>query len=256
LRKILITNDDGFEADGLKALVEALKDLAHITIVAPSSEKSACSSSITLKFPLRFISVGDDFYKLEDGTPADCIYLAMHAFFEKNKPDLIISGINKGANLGEDTLYSGTLAGAIEGAINGIPSVAISQVMTKTEFGTHDYSYDNAQGLIRDLVQKIFKDGFPLGDRKVLNINVPNLPNQKLKGVKVTQLGHRLYSNDAHRHTNPRGEEFFWLGLHPLKFKEKQNSDWSAVCEGYASVTPIKLDMTSVQDLDKIKKWI
>ena len=133
MKQILITNDDGYESDGLLALIEAVKDLGQVTIVAPATEKSACGHSLTLTRPLRFVSVGDDFYKLDDGTPSDCVYLALHSIFEENKPDLVLSGINRGANMGEDITYSGTASGAMEAALHGIPSIALSQVMTKTE---------------------------------------------------------------------------------------------------------------------------
>ena len=133
MKKILITNDDGYESEGLLALIDALKDMAHITVVAPSSEKSACGHSLTLTRPLSFVSVGDDFFKLDDGTPSDCIYLALHSMFENNKPDLVISGINKGSNMGEDITYSGTAAGAMEGVLQGVPAIAISQVMDFTQ---------------------------------------------------------------------------------------------------------------------------
>ncbi|MCD8476655.1 MAG: 5'/3'-nucleotidase SurE, partial [Sulfurospirillum sp.] len=129
MKRILITNDDGFESAGLHALARALRPLGHVTIVAPSSEKSACGHSLTLTRPLRFISLEETFFKLDDGTPTDCIYLSLNALFEgENKPDLIVSGINKGSNLGEDITYSGTASAAMEGALHGVPSIAISQV--------------------------------------------------------------------------------------------------------------------------------
>ena len=153
MKKILITNDDGYESEGLLALIDALKDMAHITVVAPSSEKSACGHSLTLTRPLSFVSVGDDFFKLDDGTPSDCIYLALHSMFENNKPDLVISGINKGSNMGEDITYSGTAAGAMEGVLQGVPSIAISQVMDFTE-PMGDFTL--AKQAIRAIVEKIF----------------------------------------------------------------------------------------------------
>lgn len=256
MKKILITNDDGYEADGLHALVEAVKDIAEVTVVAPALEKSACGHGITLTRPLRFVSVGDNFYKLDDGTPSDCVYLALNTMFEKDKPDLVISGINRGANMGEDITYSGTAAGAMEGVLNGIPSIAISQVMTKTEDGSYDYDLDLAKEVIRDLVLKIFGEKFPLPERKFLNINIPNIEKEQFKGLRVTKAGYRHYGNDAHMHRNPRGEEYYWLGLHPLDFKEDANSDYRAILDGYASVTPVMLDLTSYDDIEDLKKWI
>ncbi len=256
MKKILITNDDGYEADGLLALIDALKDLASLTIVAPALEKSACGHGITLTRPLRFVSVGNDFYKLDDGTPSDCVYLALNTIFDQQKPDLIISGINRGANMGEDITYSGTAAGAMEGVLNGVPSIAISQVMTKTEDGSYDYSLDIAKEVIRDIVLKIFEGNFPLPERKFLNINVPNIERENYKGLRVTKAGYRHYGNDAHMHRNPRGEEYYWLGLHPLDFRKEKNSDYQAIVDGYTSVTPVKLDLTSYEDLNTIEKWI
>lgn len=256
MKTILITNDDGFRADGLKALVKALKDIANVIVVAPWSEKSACSHSITLKSPMRFVKIDSNFYALEDGSPSDCIYLALHTMFKVAPPDLIISGINKGANLGEDTIYSGTVAGAMEGAIYGINSIAISQVMQKTDKG-YDYSYKNATVFIKELVQKIFDKGFPLGDRKILNVNIPHIPDNKpLNGTKLTSLAYRLYGNDAHLHTNPRGDDYYWLGLHPLKFKDQENTDWNAIKNGFASITPLKINLTSTEDLTPLNEWI
>lgn len=257
MKKILITNDDGYEGDGLKALREALEDIAQLIVVAPASEKSACGHGITLKAPLRFIGLDDDFYKLDDGTPADCVYLALNTMFEDgNKPDLIISGINRGANLGEDVTYSGTAAAAMEGCIYGIPSIAISQVMTKTEDGSYDYNYENAKIVIKGIVEKIFNGEFPLEDRKFLNINIPNLPKGELKGIRATKKAYRFYGNDAHMHRNPRGEEYYWLGLHPLDFRDEIGTDYKAIQEGYASITPIKVDMTSHEDVEGVEKWI
>ena len=145
MKKILITNDDGYESAGLLALIEALDGLGQITVVAPSTEKSACGHSLTLTRPLSFISVGDDFYKLDDGTPSDCVYLALHSLFEESKPDLLISGINKGSNMGEDITYSGTAAAAMEAVLHSVPAIAISQVMDFTQpLGDFAYTLSGA----------------------------------------------------------------------------------------------------------------
>ncbi|MCV6608741.1 MAG: 5'/3'-nucleotidase SurE [Campylobacterales bacterium] len=256
MKEILITNDDGYEADGIHALVDAVKNLAKVTVVAPALEKSACGHGITLTRPLRFVSIDDDFYKLDDGTPSDCIYLALNTLYENKKPDLVISGINRGANMGEDITYSGTAAGAMEGVLNGVPSIAISQVMTKTEDGSYDYSLDLAKDVIKDIVTKIFDGEFPLPERRFLNINVPNITKDLYKGYQITKAGYRHYGNDAHMHRNPRGEEYYWLGLHPLDFKEEKGSDYQAILDGYTSITPVMLDLTSYDDIDNLKKWI
>lgn len=254
MKTILITNDDGYESIALKALIEALSGLARIIVVAPASEKSACGHGLTLTKPLRFIKISDDFYKLDDGTPADCVYLALNTF--DIKPNLIISGINIGSNMGEDVTYSGTVAGAMEGAIREIPSLAISQIIDDKSM-VFDSDFILAKEIVRDLVGKILNATFPLTGRKLLNINIPKVKKSDYKGIKITQLGYRIYGNDAHLRRNPRGEEYYWLGLHPLAWNERaeNNSDFKAVFEGYTSITPIMLDLTSYEDINAMEKW-
>ncbi len=258
MKKILITNDDGFESLGLKALREALQELGEVMVVVPASEKSACGHSLTLTRPLRFIELDDNFYKLEDGTPTDCIYLALSSLYpDGSRPDLIVSGINRGANMGEDITYSGTVAGAMEGAIYGIASFAISQVCNnnceKTEM---EIGYDQASFVAKDIAKKILYEGFPLAERKCLNINVP--PTKKFKGYKITKAGYRIYFNQAHLHRNPRGIEYWWLGLHPLEWRssEEKNCDFEAIRQGFVSITPIKADLTAYEDIERLRSWI
>ncbi|SMC10030.1 5'/3'-nucleotidase SurE [Nitratiruptor tergarcus] len=258
MRRILITNDDGFESLGLQALIEAVKDLGEILVVVPASEKSACGHSLTLTKPLRFVELADNFYKLEDGTPSDCVYLALHALYPDGiKPDLILSGINRGANMGEDITYSGTVAGAMEAALYDIPAVALSQVCNSNCEETEiKIGYDNAKKVAREIAQKILHEGFPLERRKLLNINIP--PVKNIKGYKITKAGYRLYANEAHLHRNPRGLEYWWLGLHPLEWErsEARDCDFEAVYEGYVSITPIKADLTAYEELNKLKNWL
>ena len=255
MKEILITNDDGYESPGLFALIEALKGLAKITVVAPSTEKSACGHSLTLTRPLSFISVDDDFYKLDDGTPSDCVYLALHSIFEEKKPDLLISGINKGSNMGEDITYSGTCAGAMEAVLHGVPAIAISQVM---DFSQPIGNFDLAKRAIYYLCKKILDGEFPLKEREFLNINVP-YESTDLE-FEVTYAGYRYYANDAHLHRNPRGMEYYWLGLHPLEFKPRNNQhklcDFEAIEQGKVSITPIKLDMSAYESIEALDKWI
>lgn len=254
MKNILITNDDGYESPALKALIDVLKNLANVIVVAPASEKSACGHGLSLTRPLRFIKIEDNFYKLDDGTPADCIYLALNTF--KITPDLIISGINIGSNMGEDVTYSGTVAGAMEGAIREIPSLAVSQVISN-KFEAYSYDFSLAQEIIHDIVKNILNGTFPLSKRKLLNINIPQIKKNKYKGIKITQLGYRIYGNDAHLNRNPRGEEYYWLGLHPLAWEERAegNSDFKAVFDGYTSITPLMLDLTSYDDLQSLNTW-
>ena len=255
MKEILITNDDGYESPGLIALVEALEGLGRVTVVAPTTEKSACGHSLTLTRPLSFICVGDDFYKLDDGTPSDCVYLAFHSIFDVKKPDLVISGINKGSNMGEDITYSGTAAGAMEAVLHGVPSIAVSQVMDFTQ-PIGDFAL--AKKAVRTLVEKIFAGEFPLREREFLNVNIPH-NTEELK-FAVTYAGYRYYANDAHLHRNPRGLEYYWLGLHPLEYKRRSEQeglcDFDAIEQGMVSVSPIKLDMTAYDSMKKLQEWL
>lgn len=241
-------------------LVKALKELENVrvTVVAPANEKSACGHSLTLVRPLRFVSVEDDFYKLDDGTPSDCVYLSLSTMFEEAKPDLLISGINRGSNMGEDITYSGTAAGAMEGVLHDIPSIAISQVM---DFTNPDGNFALAQETIKALVSKIREGNFPLPARQFLNVNIP--PEVEEAEIKVTYAGYRHYANDSHLHRNPRGEEFHWLGLHPLDFSKREGeaqhakmSDYEAIEAGYISITPIMLDLSAYKSMQDLEAWI
>lgn len=258
--KILVTNDDGYEANGLLALVEALRELedVSVTVVAPANEKSACGHSLTLVRPLRFVGVGDDFYKLDDGTPTDCVYLSLSTMFAESKPDLLISGINRGSNMGEDITYSGTAAGAMEGVLHDIPSIAISQVM---DFSDPAGDFTLAQKTIKKLVTKIRDGVYPLPQREFLNVNIPaGLDDAQMR---VTYAGYRHYANDSHLHRNPRGEEYHWLGLHPLAFSPRKGktehenmSDYEAIEAGFISITPIMLDLSAYRSIKKLKEWV
>ena len=255
--KILVTNDDGYEAKGLLSLVKALKELegVEVTVVAPANEKSACGHSLTLIRPLRFVSVDDDFYKLDDGTPSDCVYLSLSTLYENEKPDLLVSGINRGSNMGEDITYSGTAAGAMEGVLHDVPSIAISQVM---DFSNPDGDFALASNTIKELVSKIKNGSFPLPPREFLNVNIPwGVDEAK---IKVTYAGYRFYANDSHVHRNPRGEEHYWLGLHPLNFAPREGaqgmSDHEAIEAGFISITPIMLDLSAYKSMKKLEEWI
>jgi 5'-nucleotidase len=255
--KILVTNDDGYDAQGLLALVKTLRDIedVEVMVVAPSSEKSACGHSLTLTRPLRFVSVDDNFYKLDDGTPTDCVYLSLSAIYGDDKPDLVVSGINRGSNMGEDITYSGTAAGAMEGVLHDIPSIAISQVM---DFSDPQGEYTLATKTIKELVIKIKEGSFPLPSREFLNVNIPS--NVKDAKMRVTYAGHRFYANDSHMHRNPRGEEHYWLGLHPLNFSPRDGkeglSDYEAVEMGDISITPIMLDLSAYKSMQSLKEWV
>ena len=257
--EILITNDDGFEAEGLHKLKEAIEKIegVHVTVVAPANEKSACGHSLTLHHPLKFTEIDDDFYKLADGTPSDCVYLSLSAIYgDEKKPDLVISGINKGSNMGEDITYSGTASAAMEAVLHDIPAIAISQVV---DFSEPFVDYTLAAKTAKKLATKILQGNFPLPKREFLNVNVPS--NVKEAPIKTTYAGYRHYVNDAHLHRNPRGEEYYWLGLHPLAFdvrkgKEHLLCDYDAITQGCISVTPVKLDMSAYESIEKLQEWL
>ncbi len=257
-KNILITNDDGYESEGLLALTNALKELEDVivTVVAPSTEKSACSHSLTLTRPLRFIEVDDNFFKLDDGTPSDCIYLAKNTLF-KTLPDLVVSGINRGSNMGEDITYSGTAAGAMEAVLQGIPAFSISQVCSDNYTSLETHGYELASKVAKDIALKILNKEIVLPEREFLNINIPPIKPSEFQGYKITEVGYRLYGNDAHLHRNPRGEEYYWLGVHPLEWKKRSDEkmcDLEAVENGYISITPIHLNLTSYNTLKELEK--
>jgi len=260
MKHILITNDDGYESVGLKALIEALSPLAKITVVAPAIEKSACGHSFTLTKPLRLVSVDDDFYKIDNGTPTDCVFISLNTLFKSNKkPDLVISGINIGSNMGEDITYSGTAAAAMEAVLQGIPAIAISQVCKdKCHHIANGWDFALAKKIIKDVTKKILNNEFPLGERKFLNINIPQTSIEECKGIKITKAGYREYANDTHRHVNPRGEEYYWIGTNPLIWKKSSDSscDFEAIKANFVSITPIHLDMTSYNDIHILQEWL
>lgn len=259
MKRILITNDDGFDSKGLLALVEALKPLGHVTVVAPTTEKSACGHSLTLTRPLHFVKLKENFYKLDDGTPTDCIFLSLTKLFKDNeKPDIVISGINIGANMGEDITYSGTASAAMEAVLQGIPAIAISQVYNNSGETIDNYGYDLAKESIAALVKKIFEGNFPLPERKFLNVNIPPITSSACKGFKVTRAGNKKYGFHAEVHHNPRGKEYYWIGLPKLDWMPTKGhtTDFEAVNDGYVSLTPIMLDMTAHDEIQALSQWL
>lgn len=251
--EILITNDDGYEAQGILELKKALLELnnVRVTIVAPSTEKSACAHSLTLTKPLRFIKVDDDFFKLDDATPSDCVYLALHALFKKT-PDLVISGINHGGNLGEDITYSGTCGAAMEGALQGIKSIAFSQFYKSNSL--NELGFDLARDVVKDIVKKVLLNDIVLAKRQFLNVNIPAVSKSAFKGYKVVPVGRRKYATDASVNRNPRGIEYYWIGNARLDFIQTDyESDLSEINNAYATITPIKLDLTAHESIRDLK---
>lgn len=255
MKEILITNDDRFEAAGLLALRDKLRQIANVTVVAPSSEKSACAHSITLTRPLRFIQLDDGFFKLDDATPSDCIYLALETMFKHKKPDLVISGINHGANVGEDITYSGTCGGAMEGTLQGVNSIAVSQLYNNDSLDK--FGFDLACEITLELVQNIFENGYPLDGREFLNLNIPAVSKNEYKGLKIVPVGQQNYNTNAQIHRNPRGLEYYWLGTPGIRYAADlgYDCDITTLNQNYASLTPIKLDMTSYKSIEILKNW-
>jgi len=243
--RVLISNDDGYRAEGLRRLAEAQRPLAEITIVAPDRNRSGASNSLTLETPLRVERVEPDLYYV-NGTPTDCVHIAITGLLD-HEPDVLISGINNGANLGDDVLYSGTVAAAMEGRFLGIPSIAVSLVLNGREH------YETAAKLVRKLVERNITD--PLPTDSILNINVPDVPFEEIKGVRATRLGFRHKSEPAVKALDPHSRPIWWIGPAGAGQDAGPGTDFHAVAEGYVSVSPIKVDLTAHAAIDKVAGW-
>ncbi len=242
---ILVSNDDGVYSKGIKSLAQALKKIGDVYVVAPDREKSAASHSLTLHRPLRVSKISPKVFSV-DGTPTDCITLGIYEIL-KQKPDLIVSGINKGANLGDDVHYSGTVSAALEGAIAGVPSIAIS-LMARDRF-----IFSPAASFAAKLSKRVYQEGLPKG--LILNVNVPNLPENQIKSHVWTKLGKRNYGDIIVEKMDPRGKAYFWIGGDEKGFEDIKDSDCNAVLEGKISITPLQVDMTSHASFKKFKEW-
>ena len=252
---ILIANDDGVFAPGIQALAQALKPLGRVVIVAPESERSGYSSALTLDRPLRPIQISEDVWAV-NGTPADCVYLSMNGLFDFEF-DLVVSGINSGANLGDDVLYSGTVGAAFEGRLMKQPAIAVSLAGSNVRSYEHANDYAVAAQWVHDFIQK----GLPnLPSRHILNINIPDVA--VLKGEKVTYQGLRAQSKPITSHVDPRGRQVYWIGLageavtDPKKTPSNIQSDFFAVANGYVSITPIQMDATNYTILEDLQTYI
>ncbi len=248
--QVLVTNDDGIQADGLATLVKKLSSTAKVTVVAPDREMSAMSHAITVTRPLRVTEYldfggGVKAYAV-DGTPSDCVKLAVDVLMEE-RFDIVVSGINSGPNLGTDVLYSGTVSGAIEGVISGLPAIAVSAA------SYDQYNYEQAAVFATKLVSLVNKHGLP--EDTLLNVNVP-VPNGSAElPVRITRLGKRRYVNVFDKRTDPRGREYYWLAGDPQDYHNDDCVDTAAVSQGYISVTPLYLDWTSNKLLSELKSW-
>jgi len=242
--KILVSNDDGYLATGINVLTDALSEIADVIVVAPDRNRSAASNSLTLNDPLRVSKVAENRYRV-NGTPSDCVHLALTGFLEE-EPDLVVSGINHGANLGDDVIYSGTVAAAMEGRFLGLPTIAVSLVGHK--------HFDTAARVATELVQRLEKD--PLPKEFIFNVNVPDVPYEELAGIRVCRLGFRHKSEPVVKDQDPHGRTIFWVGPAGDNQEEGEGTDFHALEQGAASITPLKIDLTRHEALPQVEDWL
>jgi 5'-nucleotidase len=240
---ILATNDDGIHAEGLRALAGALKTLGEVTIIAPDREQSATSHSLTLHRPLRIRKVSEGILSV-DGTPTDCVLLGVHGFL-KERPTLVVSGINHGPNMGNDVLYSGTVSAASEGAFLGIPSIAFS--LATWEPADFEAAGQAAGALVRFLLQRGLEPGI------CLNVNIPALPFAEIRGVRVARLGKRVFRDVIVEKTDPRGKSYYWIGGENPTWEPDEASDFHAVSNGYVAVTPLSFELTDYKAIVELE---
>ncbi len=244
--KLLLSNDDGYRAEGLKHLYDALKPLADVTVVAPDRNRSGASNSLTLDVPLRVFQFDKQCYFV-NGTPTDCVHLAISGLFDFDH-DMVISGINDGANLGDDVLYSGTVAAAVEGRYLGLPAMAVSLVLKD---GHH---FDTAARVATELMLRVQRT--PLDRATILNVNVPDLPFDRIKGYQATRLGFRHRAEPMVKTADPRGQPVYWVGPAGQGADSGAGTDFDAVANGYVSVTPLQIDLTRHSVLDDVRDWL
>src|SRR5262245_7290730 len=244
--RILLSNDDGYFAPGLAVLAAALDGLGTVTVVAPERDRSGASNSLTLDRPLAVRRSANGFLFV-DGTPTDCVHLAVTGLLE-DLPDVIVSGINLGSNMGDDTLYSGTVAAATEGYLLGIPSIAVSLVGTELEH------FDTAARVARTIVERVARA--PFGEPMLLNVNVPDVPYEALKGIEVTRLGRRHKAQPVVQSKNPRGETVYWVGAAGAAREAGPGTDFHALEHGAVSVTPLQVDLTHATQIKMVNGWM
>ena len=244
---ILLSNDDGYQASGLQALASALADMATIHVVAPERDRSGASNSLTLDSPLR-ARTGSNGYTFVDGTPTDCVHLAITGLLQQ-EPDMVVAGINAGANMGDDVLYSGTVAAAMEGRFLGFPAIAVS--LAALDRPTH---YETAARITLDLVKRVMAGVLPADT--ILNVNVPDLPWADIKGIQATRLGHRHKAEPVVEDKDPRGRSVYWVGPAGAEQDAGPGTDFHAIRTGYVSVTPLDVDLTRYDAIDGLASWL
>jgi len=244
--RILISNDDGYQSPGITCLARHLAPLGEIHVVAPERDRSGVSNSLTLDHPLRPRRAENGFVFV-DGTPTDCVHLALTGLLEE-EPDLVVAGINAGANLGDDVLYSGTVAAAMEGRFLGLPAIAVSLVGDRFAY------YETAAEVVRGLIANLHAAAIP--PDTILNVNVPDIPRDRLAGLRVTRLGNRHRAEPVVRGRDPRGREIFWVGPAGAEQDAGPGTDFHAVGEGSVSVTPLHVDLTRYSAMEDVARWV
>jgi len=245
---VLVSNDDGVESPGIQILAEHLAEIGRVTVVAPDRDRSGASNSLTLDQPIRVVQLGPDRYRVS-GTPTDCVHLALGGLLD-SEPSIVVSGINNSANLGDDVLYSGTVAAAMEGRFLGLPSIAVSM-------STRDHdpqNYASAALAARRIIARLLED--PLPADTILNVNVPDRPWDEILGYEVTRLGHRHRSAPSIRQLDPRMRPIYWIGPAGDEQDAGPGTDFHAVRMGYISITPITVDLTRYTALEKVASWV
>jgi 5'-nucleotidase len=242
--RILISNDDGYQADGIIQLAKSLSEIAEVIVVAPSENKSAASSSLTIGKPLKPIQIEKNVFAI-DATPSDCVHLALCGFIEESI-DLVVTGINFGANLGDDVIYSGTVAGAIEGRFLGLPSIAMSLASWDCKH------FETAGDVAKLLVAQI--DKAPLAYNTIINVNVPDIPMGEIKGIKSTRLGNRHKSEPSIQ--DLKDPSLYWIGENGKEADNGEGTDFHAVSNNFVSVTPLQIDLTKYPELRQVSEWL
>lgn len=243
--KILLSNDDGVHAQGIHALAKSLSDLAEITIVAPDRNRSGASNSLTLEQPLRVNQLEKNVFSVQ-GTPTDCVHFALNELMKSSLPDLVLTGINHGANLGDDVLYSGTVAAAMEGHFLGVQSVAFSLVGKE--------NFDTAARIARQIVEQHINT--PIPTNRLLNVNIPDREYEQLSGTKVTRLGARHHAESMIKQQDPRGHDIYWLGPPGKEQDAGEGTDFYAIEHGFVSITPLQVDLTAHESLRAMDSWL
>lgn len=245
--RILLSNDDGYLAPGLRALADALRPLAEVDVVAPDRDRSGASNSLTLELPIRAWEAEHSYIRVE-GTPTDCVHLAITGLLER-EPDMVIAGINSGPNMGDDVIYSGTVAAATEGRFLGYPAIAISMSVHQPQY------YASGARVAAELVERLCQEN-PFGEQVILNVNVPDVPWSGIKGFRATRLGYRHKAEPVVCDKDPRGRPIYWVGAAGPEADAGEGTDFHAVRNGYVSITPIQVDLTRHAAVSSVTEWL